>query len=203
MAIRAETRRAFPPVAIADLLPPSAAMADGSAPDAPAVPSDVQVRPLPAEVRARPDAESSPFKTALSKRPADWPAGERERAAARSRGAPPRMELDDPLQKTPVASASTGADEAPAVGGRSTRATAAQIALEPTALANRLEAILLRSHPVPAPSNEVSVVREVSNGIILVAKAAVHALFLSTQRDALMRVRVRDVAVELGLGLRL
>ena len=56
--------------------------------------------------------------------------------------------------------------------------------LEPTALSNRLETMLLGNHPVPAPSNEVSVVGEVTNGIIIAAKAAVNTLFLSQRRAA-------------------
>uniref|UniRef100_A0A0D3IP50 Right handed beta helix domain-containing protein n=2 Tax=Emiliania huxleyi TaxID=2903 RepID=A0A0D3IP50_EMIH1 len=171
-------------------------MADSSAPGAPAVPSDGtagRLRPPAAGVRARPDAASSPLTNALLKRPADRPAGEHERAASRSRGAAPRMDALGSVEKDPGASASTRTAEAPAVAARQTRANSAQLALEPIALSNRLETMLLGNHPVPAPSNEVSVASEVSNSIILVAKAAVDALFSSPQRAALMALGLRDL----------
>ena len=75
------------------------------------------------------------------------------------------MEALGSVEKDSGASASTRTAEA-----RQTRANSA-----PTALSDRLETMLLRSHPVPTPSNEVSVASEVSNGIILAAKAAVDA----------------------------
>mmetsp|Transcript_10815 Transcript_10815/g.35584 ORF Transcript_10815/g.35584 Transcript_10815/m.35584 type:complete len:190 (+) Transcript_10815:226-795(+) len=103
------------------------------------------------------------------------------------------METLEAVEKDPAASASTGTAEAPAVAARPTRSNSAQIALEPTALSNRLETMLLGNHPVPAPSNEVSVASEVSNGIILAAKAAVDALFSSPQRNALMALGLRDL----------
>ena len=90
----------------------------------------------------------------------------------------------EPVEKTAVVSDSTGADAAPAVRARPTRSSSAQLALEPTALSNRLETMLLGNHPVPAPSNEVNVVGEVTNGIIIAAKAAVNTLFLSQRRAA-------------------
>ncbi|EOD36171.1 hypothetical protein EMIHUDRAFT_226764 [Emiliania huxleyi CCMP1516] len=120
-------------------------------------------------------------------------AGEHERAASRSRGAAPRMDALGSVEKDPGASASTRTAEAPAVAARQTRANSAQLALEPIALSNRLETMLLGNHPVPAPSNEVSVASEVSNSIILVAKAAVDALFSSPQRAALMALGLRDL----------
>ena len=83
------------------------------------------------------------------------------------------MEALGSVEKDPGASASTRTAEAPAVAARQTRANSAQLALEPIALSNRLETMLLGNHRVPAPSNvEVSVACEVSNGAILVAKAA-------------------------------
>ena len=103
------------------------------------------------------------------------------------------MEALGSVEKDPGASASTRTAEAPAVAARQTRANSAQLALEPIALSNRLETMLLGNHPVPAPSNEVSVASEVSNGIILVAKAAVDALFSSPQRAALMALGLRDL----------
>mmetsp|Transcript_23100 Transcript_23100/g.68161 ORF Transcript_23100/g.68161 Transcript_23100/m.68161 type:complete len:191 (-) Transcript_23100:389-961(-) len=104
------------------------------------------------------------------------------------------MEALGSVEKDPGASASTRTAEAPAVAARQTRANSAQIALEPTALSTRLETMLLGNHPVPAPSNEVSVASEVSNGIIIVAKAAVDALlFSSPQRAALMALGLRDL----------
>ena len=83
----------------------------------------------------------------------------------------------EPVEKTAVVSDSTGADAVPAIRARPTRSSSAQLALEPTALLNRLETMLLGNHPVPAPSNEVSIVGEVTNGIIIAAKAAVNTLF--------------------------
>jgi len=103
------------------------------------------------------------------------------------------MEALGSVEKDSGASASTRTAEAPAVAARQTRANSAQLALEPIALSNRLETMLLGNHPVPAPSNEVSVASEVSNGIILVAKAAVDALFSSPQRAALMALGLRDL----------
>ena len=83
----------------------------------------------------------------------------------------------EPVEKTAVVSDSTGADAAPAIRARPTRSSSAQLALEPTALLNRPKTMLLGNHPVPIPSNEVSVVGEVTNGIIIAAKAAVTRSF--------------------------
>ena len=103
------------------------------------------------------------------------------------------MEALEAVEQDPAASASTSTNEAPAIPARPTRSNLAQITLEPTALAKRVETMLLGNHPVPTPSNEVNIVGEVSNGIIIAAKAAVHTLFLSTQRNALMALGLRDL----------
>ena len=164
---------------------PQAVMADADEPHAPRPTSDSTsggLHPLTAGLLARHDRRCAPTATALSKRPADWPAAEQERAAVRIRGAAPRMANLEPVEKTAVVSDSFGADAAPAIRARPTRSSSAQLALEPTALLNRLETMLLGNHPVPTPSNEVSIVGEVTNGIIIAAKAAVNTLFLSQRR---------------------
>ncbi|EOD21196.1 hypothetical protein EMIHUDRAFT_241525 [Emiliania huxleyi CCMP1516] len=107
--------------------------------------------------------------------------------------AAPRIANLEPVEKTAVVSDSTGADAAPAIRARPTRSSSAQLALEPTALLNRLETMLLGNHPVPAPSNEVSIVGEVTNGIIIAAKAAVNTLFLSQRRGALMALQIKNL----------
>ena len=159
---------------------PQAVMADADEPHAPGPTSDSTsggLHPLTAGLLARHDSQRALTATALSKRPADWPAAEQERAAVRICGAAPRMANLEPVEKTAVVSDSTGADAAPAIRARPTRSSSAQLALEPTALLNRLETMLLGNHPVPTPSNEVSVVGEVTNGIIIAAKAAVTRSF--------------------------
>ena len=160
-------------------------MADADEPHAPGPTSDSTsggLHPLTAGLLARHDSQRAPTATALSKRRADRPAAEQERAAVRIRGAAPRMANLEPVEKTAVVSDSFGADAAPAIRARPTRSSSAQLALEPTALLNRLETMLLGNQPVPAPSNEVSIVGEVTNGIIIAAKAAVNTLF-SSQRE--------------------
>mmetsp|Transcript_11915 Transcript_11915/g.36037 ORF Transcript_11915/g.36037 Transcript_11915/m.36037 type:complete len:294 (+) Transcript_11915:151-1032(+) len=155
-------------------------MADADEPHAPGPTSDSTsggLHPLTAGLLARHDSQRAPTATALSKRRADRPAAEQERAAVRIRGAAPRMANLEPVEKTAVVSDSTGADAVPAIRARPTRSSSAQLALEPTALLNRLETMLLGNQPVPAPSNEVSIVGEVTNGIIIAAKAAVNTLF--------------------------
>ena len=171
-------------------------MADADEPHAPGPTSDSTsggLHPLTAGLLARHDSQRAPTATALSKRPADWPAAEQERAAVRIRGAAPRMANLEPVEKTAVVSDSTGADAAPAIRARPTRSSSAQLALEPTALLNRLETMLLGNQPVPAPSNEVSIVGEVTNGIIIAAKAAVNTLFSSQRRGALMALQIKNL----------
>ena len=171
-------------------------MADADEPHAPGPTSDSTsdgLHPLTVELLARHDRRCAPTATALSKRPADWPAADQERAAVRIRGAAPRMANLEPVEKTAVVSDSTGADAAPAIRARPTRSSSAQLALEPTALLNRLETMLLGNQPVPAPSNEVSIVGEVTNGIIIAAKAAVNTLFLSQRRGALMALQIKNL----------
>ena len=119
---------------------PQAVMADANEPHAPGPTSDSTsggLHPLTAGLLARHDRRCAPTATALSKRPADWPAAEQERVAVRIRGAAPRMANLEPVEKTAVVSDSTGADAAPAIRARPTRSSSAQLALEPTALLNR------------------------------------------------------------------
>ena len=171
-------------------------MADADEPHAPGPTSDSTsggLHPLTAGLLARHDSQRALTATALSKRPADWPAAEQERAAVRIRGAAPRMANLEPVEKTAVVSDSFGADAAPAIRARPTRSSSAQLALEPTALLNRLETMLLGNQPVPAPSNEVSIVGEVTNGIIIAAKAAVNTLFSSQRRGALMALQIKNL----------
>ena len=171
-------------------------MADANEPHAPGPTSDSTsggLHPLTAGLLARHDSQRAPTATALSKRRADRPAAEQERAAVRIRGAAPRMANLEPVEKTAVVSDSTGADAAPAIRARPTRSSSAQLALEPTALLNRLETMLLGNQPVPAPSNEVSIVGEVTNGIIIAAKAAVNTLFSSQRRGALMALQIKNL----------
>ena len=99
-------------------------MADADEPHAPGPTSDSTsggLHPLTAGLLARHDSQRAPTATALSKRRADRPAAEQERAAVRIRGAAPRMANLEPVEKTAVVSDSTGADAAPAIRARPTR----------------------------------------------------------------------------------